>query len=87
MSDNQQTTPEETPKDVTEDTAVDPNEEPEVNELEEKKKKEKRRKAIVILIWVLLIAGFAFLTLFFASRIGQFDSIADMFNFIGDQFN
>jgi len=86
MSDNQQTPPEETPEDVTAETAVDPNEEPEADKLEEKKKKERRRKVIVVLIWILLIVGFAFLTLFFSSRIGQFDSIADMFDFIGAQF-
>jgi len=80
---------------IKEDTAeeVKPEEdaaktEPEQEEdpKEKKKQNETRRKLIIILIWILLIAGFAFLVLFLASRIGQFNSIADMFDFIKAQF-
>ena len=89
MSDNQQSAPEVTP-DATSDAettvTVATEATAEEKEKEDKKGKEARRKTIVAILWILLIAGFAFLVLFLASRIGQFDSIADMFDFIKEQF-
>jgi len=39
-----------------------------------------------IIIWLVIIAVVIFLTLFISSRIGEFDSIADMIRFIRAQF-
>jgi len=55
-------------------------------EIKKEEKKRKRRRVLVFILWVLIVAGFAFLMLFLSSRIGEFDSIRDMLNFIAAQF-
>lgn len=59
------------------------------NQEKEKKKKKKNRVGITILkvvIWIIVIAVAIFLTLYFASKIGEFNSIGDMLNYIKSQF-
>jgi len=70
------------PEDAGESVAEAAPEEPKVK----KKNKETRRKVFVALFWTLIVAGSAFLIFFLAARIGQFDSIGDMFDFIKSQF-
>ena len=52
---------------------------------EEGKPKRKKRVLLRLIIWLVIIAGVIFLTLFLAARIGEFDSIMDMLNWIKDQ--
>lgn len=49
------------------------------------KKKKKKRVWLRILIWVVVIAAVIFVTLFLASKIGQFDSIMEMIRWIMNQ--
>ena len=56
-----------------------------------KKGKKKRKKSaagaiIRLLIWILIIALGIFLTLFLAARIGEFESIPAMLEYIRGQF-
>ncbi len=54
-----------------------------------KKRKKNRsalKKAAIVLLWLAAIAAVVFLVLFIASRIGQFDSIGAMLNYIWAQF-
>jgi len=56
-----------------------------------KKGKKKRKKSAVgtvikLLVWLLIIALGIFLTLFLAARIGEFESIPAMLEYIRGQF-
>jgi len=57
--------------------------------LEHGKKKKSRiiRLIIKIVIWCAIIIVMTILTLYLSSKIGEFDSIADMMRFIRAQFN
>jgi len=58
-------------------------------ETERKRKKRKSRAikiALKIVIWCIIILIVVFLTLFLSSKIGEFESIADMLRFIRSQF-
>jgi predicted nucleic acid-binding Zn ribbon protein len=55
-------------------------------EVKKEEKKRKRRRVLVFVLWVFIIAGFAFLMLFLSAKIAEFDSIRDMLNFIAAQF-
>ena len=50
------------------------------------KKKKKNNKWLSFLIWVAVIIVVIFLTLFLAARIGQFESIRAMIDWIVSQF-
>ena len=52
---------------------------------ENEKPKKKKRVLLRIIIWLVIIAVVVFVTLFLAARIGEFDSIMDMLNWIKDQ--
>jgi len=52
---------------------------------EDEKPKRKKRILLRIVIWLVIIAAIIFLTLFLAARIGEFDSIMDMLNWIKEQ--
>ena len=54
-------------------------------ERENKKKKKTVKKIIVVVIWILVVALAIFLTLFIASKVGRFDTIADMLDYIRSQ--
>ena len=54
--------------------------------IKKEEKKRKRKRVLVFILWLVLVAVFAFLMLFLSSRIGEFDSIRDMLNFIAAQF-
>jgi len=55
-------------------------------ELQEKRKKRKQKKICKFLIWTGVVIIVIFLTLFLSSRIGRFDSIASMLEYISSQF-
>ena len=42
---------------------------------------------MIVIIWLIVIAAVIFVTLFLASRIGQFESIGDMLNYIRGVLN
>lgn len=48
-------------------------------------KKKKKNTLLKVIIWLVVIALVIFLTLFLASKIGQFDSIMEMIRWIMDQ--
>jgi len=52
----------------------------------ERKKKRVIKAIIKTVIWCIIIAIVIFLTFFLSSKIGEFDSIADMIRFIRAQF-
>lgn len=52
---------------------------------EGEKPKRKKRVLLRIVIWLVIIAVIIFVTLFLAARIGEFDSIMDMLDWIKDQ--
>ena len=56
----------------------------------EQRKKRKRSRTLKMIIkigvWCIIILVVLFLTLFLSSKIGEFDSIADMLRFIRNQF-
>ena len=51
-----------------------------------KRKRKKEKKWLKFLIWTGIVLIVIFLTLFLSSRIGRFDSIASMLEYIRSQF-
>ncbi|MCL1830420.1 MAG: hypothetical protein FWG21_03220 [Oscillospiraceae bacterium] len=47
--------------------------------------RKKKRVLLRIVIWLVIIAAIVFLTLFLAARIGEFNSIMEMIDWIKDQ--
>jgi cytoskeletal protein RodZ len=57
------------------------------SEKNRKKKKGRAGKTVLkVVIWIIIIAAAIFLTLYLASKIGEFESIGDMLNYIRAQF-
>jgi cell division septal protein FtsQ len=58
-------------------------------EIKARRAKRKRRTAgrtvALVIVWLVVIAAVVFLTLFIASKIGEFDSISDMLEFIKNE--
>lgn len=70
-------------KEATENREIGEIYKSEAVENKQPKKKNKTVRLIVkILIWLVIIVGVIFLTLFLASKIGQFESIRAMLDFI-----
>lgn len=59
-----------------------------IRESQEKEQRNKRlkRKVLKVLAWTFVVAIVAFLVLFISSKVGQFESIADMLDFISRHF-
>lgn len=53
---------------------------------DKKKKRSPGKTALIIIIWIVVILVVIFLTLFLASKIGQFESIGAMLIWIRGQF-
>ncbi len=51
-----------------------------------KKRRSVIKKIAIAILWVAAIAVVAFLVLFIASKVGQFNSIGDMLDYIWAQF-
>ncbi len=56
-----------------------------VTRKDRKKKRSTVKKVVIVLVWIAVIAAIAFLVLFLASKIGQFDSIGSMIEYIRTQ--
>ena len=78
-------------KPITEQAPAEKKPVPDKTPAEKKPKKKKKgrvlRTILKIIIWIVVIAGVAFLTLFLTSRIAEFESIPAMLQYIRDQLS
>jgi len=73
--------------DVTQsEQAVQPQKDNKGKKVKKKRKKSAVGTVIKLLVWLLIIALGIFLTLFLAARIGEFESIPAMLEYIRGQF-